>query len=717
MSTVHEASLAAATDRSPSSTRLSFRPLALLAILCAAILPYIVTLSFGYTYDDVVISEEPSRHTLRAVWHAWVESYWGNKETGLYRPFAQSLFALMWNLGGGHPLIFHVFVLALHVVTTLLVWVLLQRALSRPAAALGALLFAADPVHVEAIGSIANSTEIMVTLLAIGMVLVICRMDADDRPPAPARWGVALLAGLLYLLALGAKESAGTLPALALVCWWGWRAPKHDAPAGAGFLRTIARGWRIWIVATAVLAAAVSARYLVLGRLAVNPDFVAPGIRETSAIHRVYTMLAAWPLVGKLLFWPDTLLMHYGKDIVVPQTSLTRSAVLSLVVVALALAGAIAAARRGDRRPLAAIAWIALAYLPASNLLVPTGQLLAERTMYLPSVGAAMLAAWGLERIARAAARAVPRRGAELAVALPALAVATLGARKSSTAILPWQDSYTLFVSGIDAMPNSARPYWLLGNWYNNHGNRTRALAYLAHAHKLDPADPVIVYYYVNALHTAGEYETELGVLRDAVGRIHTSEPIRVMFLTTLGERRGADSVIAFLHDARAGWVSSYWRAFFLAAAYRAKGMLDSMRAVYRSAIAEQPGDTKLRYAYAQTLERAKLYDEAERQLALVKPTDHVPPAAIVWLRSQIALGRGDTVGARRIVAAAKAEAPKDTAIAHIAAQLDSTLAHPDTSARNADSTHADRSPPAAPSSLLPEARDHGAHRERPRAP
>ena len=53
-------------------------------------------------------------------------------------------------------------------------------------------------------------------------------------------------------------------------------------------------------------------------------------------------------------------------------------------------------ARRGDRRPLVAIAWVAIAFLPASNLLVPTGQLLAERTLYLPSVGVALLVAWGI---------------------------------------------------------------------------------------------------------------------------------------------------------------------------------------------------------------------------------------------------------------------------------------------------------------------------------
>ena len=41
------------------------------------------------------------------------------------------------------------------------------------------------------------------------------------------------------------------------------------------------------------------------------------------------------------------------------------------------------------------IAWTAVALLPVSNLILPTGILLAERTLYLASVGA-MLAVAGL---------------------------------------------------------------------------------------------------------------------------------------------------------------------------------------------------------------------------------------------------------------------------------------------------------------------------------
>jgi tetratricopeptide (TPR) repeat protein len=674
----------APTTGTPAAERrwigLRLDQLALLAVVLAAAFPFLITLTFGYTYDDVgVIADDPTRHTLRALWQTWAQSYWGNRETGLYRPLAQFLFALFWNVGGGHPMIFHVFVLAIHVATTVMVWLLLERALPRPAALLGAVLFAVDPVHVEAIASIANSTEVLVTLLAIAMVLAIWRATDRDGDQRALRWGSAILVAFIYLLALGAKESAGALPALALICWWGWREPQtSDAVRDAresGFFATLLRGWRVWLATVVALALAVWARYLVLGRLAVNMDFVAPGIRQATMMQRVWTMTNAWPLVGKLLFWPNRLIMHYGNDIVVPQTTMTSTAALSIAVVVLATLGAAVLARRGDRRPLVAIGWIALSYFPASNLLVPTGQLLAERTLYLPTVGAAMLVAWALGRLIAAASRSLPALRAQLAVAAPVALIAALGAHEASNGVLPWQDSYTLFVSGINTTPTSARPYWLLGNWYNNKGDHKRGIAYLAHAHKLDPTDPVIVFYYTSALHQAGLYEPELGVLRDATRRIPDSGPIRVMFLSAYGERRGADSLIALLDTVPPGWTTPYWRTRFLGEAYARKGMGDSARAVFRAALAEEPKNGKLHYAFAQTLLEMHAYDEADRELSLSQGDDDVTISARLWLRSQILLARGDTTGATAIVTAARRSAPADSGIIKVAAELDSIVA------------------------------------------
>ena len=98
---------------------------------------------------------------------------------------------------------------------------------------------------------------------------------------------------------------------------------------------------------------------------------------------------------------------------------------LSLATAAIIVACAALLARRGERRPLVAIAWVAIAFLPASNLLVPRASSGAHAV--LPSVGVALLVAWGIH------AAYVWARGlggafvAQLATGVPLAAVAIGG--------------------------------------------------------------------------------------------------------------------------------------------------------------------------------------------------------------------------------------------------------------------------------------------------
>ena len=113
---------------------------------------------------------------------------------------------------------------------------------------------------------------------------------------------------------------------------------------------------------------------------------------------------------------------------------------VSLATAAALVVAAALFARRGDRRPLVAMGWVAIAFLPASNLLVPTGQLLAERTLYLPSVGVALLAAWGIDRVYGWARDARGAFTAQLATGVPAAALALGGLLVAYPSVIPWQD-------------------------------------------------------------------------------------------------------------------------------------------------------------------------------------------------------------------------------------------------------------------------------------
>ncbi|HEV7705167.1 MAG TPA: tetratricopeptide repeat protein, partial [Gemmatimonadaceae bacterium] len=459
-----------------------------------------------------------------------------------------------------------------------------------------------------------------------------------------------------------AKESGAGIPAIAFLCLWGWRA--SDAAKRPTFREVLVGGWRVWALCTVALVGVVTARYFVLGGLTVSQHWVTHEVRSFGFAPRFWTMTAAWPLVARLLIWPAKLRMHYGSDIVIPLTEPTIWAVLSLAIAALIAIAASILAWRGDRRPFVAIAWVVIAFLPASNLLVPTGQLLAERTLYLPSVGIALLVAWAINAVY------VWARGlggvfvAQLATGVPLAAVAVAALLVTYPEVLPWQTNYTLFLHGIEQAPRASRPWQLMGDLYANKGDHRKALKYLERAHNLEPANDNIVYFYSEQLHAIGAYEGELALLRDAAKENPASEQTWVMYLVALGTRRGPDSVLAELarvpaHDS----TSLNWHAVMKGEAFYNKDLPDSSIATYREAIKAQPSSGNLHYLLANMLRQVRHLDEASAELAIADSLKGGRPEALLKMHSELALARGDTASARTAIAKAIMLAPLDSSL------------------------------------------------------
>jgi hypothetical protein len=153
-------------------------------VLCAA-LPVLPTLRASFIYDDTtVIRDNAVLRGWGALVHVWSSPYWsgdGGEALGLYRPVQQVLLAFVWNLGHGAALSFHTYAILLAVITAIGAWFLLRRGVGFAAAVLGAIWFAVHPLHVEAIASVANTSELVVALATIGLVLTLARGAGRTR--------------------------------------------------------------------------------------------------------------------------------------------------------------------------------------------------------------------------------------------------------------------------------------------------------------------------------------------------------------------------------------------------------------------------------------------------------------------------------------------------------------------------------------------------------
>ena len=95
-----------------------------------------------------------------------------------------------------------------------------------------------------------------------------------------------------------------------------------------------------------------------------------------------------------------------------------------------------------------AVAWAVLSFLVVSNLIIPVGIWLAERTLYLPSVGVAIAVAGGLTMLTRSEARTRARLVQGLIVGLIAA-----GSWKSWTRSPVWSDSESVVRNLLDEHP------------------------------------------------------------------------------------------------------------------------------------------------------------------------------------------------------------------------------------------------------------------------
>jgi hypothetical protein len=328
-----------------------------------------------FVYDDIPLIRDNARIHSLAHWRDLLTlPYWPPPYTqDLYRPIAVMLLAIEYALGGGNPIVYRLASYGMYAACTVGVYALASRLLSRRAALLATALFAAHPVHVEAVALGVNQGELLVGLAAVVMV----RVYLDGRRAgrlSTRRW--AALCGPFAAAAL-TKESAFIIPGILLAAEvflvddGPWRGRADRLLGGYASL-------------AAVGALLIAIRGVVLsGRVAgATPNMALAGL---GVFQRMFTMLQVVPQWARLLAWPARLQADFAPTDFPMPSGVGPPELLGLGLIAGAFAVIIYARRRAPVLSFG-LTWCVVALLPVSNI-VPTNIMLAERTLFLPSVG------------------------------------------------------------------------------------------------------------------------------------------------------------------------------------------------------------------------------------------------------------------------------------------------------------------------------------------
>jgi hypothetical protein len=482
---------------SPHAPTRSFAPALAAAGPVLAVLAYAATVRFGFAYDDVdIVARNTLLHDLRN-WRAILASTWW-ADAG-YRPFTLLSLALDWRLGGGAPWVFHATNVALHAAVTGGVFALLHRPLGPIWAGVAAAFFAVHPVHVEAVANVVGRAELLAAAGVVGAALAY-RADADLAAAGDTGWRRAA-AGLgtlvLIVVGLASKEIAFAAPGVFLLVDWldgasaarPPGAPQVDhppsaishPPVGGGGEAGAARFRRHWLLWTATVL--VTAGWLWLwvqrsGELGVG--VVAPGLVGEGLPGRAVAMTPVVLHHLRLLVFPLDLSVDYSPNHLTVVPRLTVTGALGAAVAILTLVAAWWARRRAPVVTFGLL-WTAGTLLVVSNVLVPGEVILAERTLYLPSVGAVAVLGW-LPSL-------VPPSWRRAALVVASVVVA-LGAARTVTRAPVWRNSDAVFRQfGADA-PGSYRAAWVAGMLAYEGGDRRSGENLLRQAASVYPLNP-----------------------------------------------------------------------------------------------------------------------------------------------------------------------------------------------------------------------------------
>ena len=417
--------------------RLAMPIVAVFALTVLAVVPYLPARDGALVYDDVPYVLGNMDVVLDRPWSSLLtETFPPRSPLGLYRPLTTATLRLDRVRGDGAARAFHDTNFALHVLATITGFFLLRRLFAlatRPTttarfidvtAALGAAVFALHPTHAEAVAWISGRAEV----LAGALIFLALRLGISRR----FSWWLAASTTLITSAAGLAKESAIVTPFI-----------------GITILATVGRelpGRRrrllAWIFGVAF---AMATKWLAVGTLTLDASvqaFPTLGIGERALVA---TRILGWeyPL---MLAWPGA--MHVDHPMLTDEGVFSLAFMLGFVLIGVAVFFGRRFLRRDDRLAVLALIWIPAALVPHLHLLTSIGETVAQRFVFVASLGLGL----GLAQLARTTFTMRPRPTIIVAVVV---LVGTAGLTCSRAG--NWTAERTLWEAELERSPTSAR--------------------------------------------------------------------------------------------------------------------------------------------------------------------------------------------------------------------------------------------------------------------
>ncbi len=419
-----------------------------LLIIVLGIILYGWTLTFDYALDDtlMITGNKFTQQGFKGIPDIFssdaFEGFFGSKGQvagGRYRPFTHFIFAVETELFGFNPFVGHLFNLIMYITLLLFLFNFLKRLFSKFSnnnvllsfPFVVTVLFAAHPLHTEAVSNIKGCDEIITMLFAIIAMMLLYDYVVDKK-----KWRL-ILASFTYFIALLSKENAITwIVVFPFILWFFTDAKKFDYFATMSVLLIPAMAFMF--IRANVVGGVLETD--------IAPELLNnPFIYSTKA-QEIATVLFTWLIYYKLILFPHPLTHdYYPKQIAITDFGNP----LVWLSVAIVIVSAIIFIRGLKNKSIVSLGILIFwaTFSISSNLLFNIGTFMNERFMFVPLLGIFIIAGYYFDKL----------YSKQKWIGIAFWILIGLYSLKTITRSMVWENNKTLFLTDVKTSSNSAK--------------------------------------------------------------------------------------------------------------------------------------------------------------------------------------------------------------------------------------------------------------------
>ncbi|XP_075456584.1 protein O-mannosyl-transferase TMTC3-like [Ascaphus truei] len=453
----------------------------------------------GFVFDDVsAILDNKDLHPSTSLKKLFQNDFWGTpmseeRSHKSYRPVTVLTFRLNYLFSELNAVSYHFLNLILHAVVCVIFLKVCKLFLDTRTSQIAALLFAVHPIHTEAVTGVVGRAELLSSIFLLAAFLFYTKSKGPDNSIV---WTPIAVAVFLVAIATLCKEQGITVVGICCVyevfIAQGYTLPElvdttvqlllGKASIPYSILQTLLK---LIVLTFSTLLLVVIRVQVIQSQLPVFTRFDNPAA-VSSTPARQFTFNYLLPVNAWLLLNPSDLCCDWTMGtipLVESVLDIRNLATLTFFgVLGYLMVFSVRYSGDSSKTVLMALCLIILPFIPASNLFFPVGFVVAERVLYVPSMGFCILVAHGWRKLSN---KSRLRKLSWICLAL----VLFTHAMKTFNRNWDWESEYTLFMSALKVNKNNAKLWNNVGHALENEKNYARALRFFKQATQVQPDD------------------------------------------------------------------------------------------------------------------------------------------------------------------------------------------------------------------------------------